>query len=115
MLKTAVIAFTVGLVALGCTAEEGNETSEAEDERKGFHCLSPWDGNHDGLEALIRRQLNDPGSMETVETRISPVVDGRHRISLEFTAKNSFGGRIRHVAHGSVSNETCEAQLISIN
>ena len=39
----------------------------SEDERKGFHCLSPWDGNHDGLEGLIRDELNDPGSMETYE------------------------------------------------
>ena len=47
-------------------------TEEAEERRKGFHCLSEWDGNHDDLEALIRERLNDPGSMETIETRIAP-------------------------------------------
>ncbi len=28
-------------------------------------CVSAWDGNHEGFEALIRGVLNDPGSMET--------------------------------------------------
>lgn len=84
----------------------------AEDRRKGFHCLSAWDGNHDGLEALIRDQLNDPGSMETIETRISPVdARGDHAILLEFTAKNAFGGRVRSIAAGVVDNSTCEATL----
>ena len=27
-------------------------------------CLSPWDGNHNGFERLVRQHLNDPGSME---------------------------------------------------
>ena len=84
----------------------------AEDRRNGFHCLSAWDGNHDGLEALIRDQLNDPGSMETIETRISPVdARGDHAILLEFTAKNAFGGRVRSIAAGVVDNSTCEATL----
>ena len=85
------------------------------DQRKGFHCLSAWDGNHEGMEALIRDQLNDPGSMETVETRIAPVLGGKHLVQLECTAKNAFGGRVRHVAHGYVDNATCEAELTNIN
>lgn len=85
-----------------------------EDQRQGFHCLSAWDGNHDGLEALIRGQLNDPGSMDTISTLIGPVKDGRHVIRLEFTAKNAFGGRVRHTAAGYVDNKTCEATLVDI-
>ena len=88
---------------------------ERENERKGFHCLSEWDGNHEGLEALIRDNLNDPGSMDTLETRITPVnEDGLHGVSLEFTAKNAFGGNVRHEATGFVDNDTCEATLLSI-
>lgn len=84
----------------------------AEERQKGFHCLSAWDGNHDGLEALIRNRLNDPGSMETIETVITPVdARGDHAIVLEFTAKNAFGGRVRHMAFGIVDNSTCEATL----
>ena len=89
--------------------------AEAEERRKGFHCLSPWDGNHDGLEALIRDNLNDPGSMDTVETRITPVdEDGNHTVALEFTALNAFGGRVRLTGYGMVENESCEATLIGI-
>ena len=89
--------------------------AEAAERRKGFHCLSPWDGNHDGLEALIRDNLNDPGSMDTVVTRITPVdEDGYHTVALEFTAENAFGGRVRLTGYGLVNNETCEATLIGI-
>lgn len=89
--------------------------AEAEERRKGFHCLSPWDGNHDGLEALIRDNLNDPGSMDTIRTRITPVgEDGHHTVALEFTALNALGGRVRLTAYGQVNNESCEATLIGI-
>lgn len=89
--------------------------AEAEERRKGFHCLSPWDGNHDGLEALIRDNLNDPGSMDTIQTRITPVdEDGHHTVALEFTALNALGGRVRLTAYGQVNNESCEATLTGI-
>ena len=93
LLLLVVFASLFVLAALACestdqprsTAKPNAEQTaaaaaeEAEDRRKGFHCLSPWDGNHDGLEALIRDELNDPGSMETIETRITPVdEDGNH-------------------------------------
>ena len=41
------------------------DAEEAEDRRKGLHCLSDWDGDHEGLERLVRQELNDPDSMET--------------------------------------------------
>ena len=47
-------------------------------------------------------------------TLIGPVKDGRHVIRLEFTAKNAFGGRVRHTAAGYVDNKTCEATLVDI-
>ena len=98
-------------------AEErrAENAEKAEERRKGFHCLSEWDGNHDGLEALIRERLNDPGSMETIKTRIAPAdAQGDHRIQLEFTAENAFGGRVRSIAYGWVSQATCEATLVLI-
>lgn len=96
------------------TSSAARDTS-AEDRRKGFHCLDPWDGNHNGLEALIRDRLNDPGSMETIVTRIAPAdAQGDHRIQLEFTAKNAYGGRVRHMAHGWVDQATCNATLTLI-
>ena len=53
--------------------------------------------------------------METIETRIAPAdAQGDHRIQLDFTAKNAFGGRGRSIAYGWVSQATCEATLVLI-
>jgi hypothetical protein len=93
-------------------SSSSSSAASAEDRRKGFHCLDQWDGNHNGMEALIRDELNDPGSMETIETGITPVdADGQHTVRLEFTAKNAFGGRVRHTAYGWVDQATCAATL----
>ena len=89
--------------------------AEAENERKGFHCLSSWDGDHNGLERLVRARLNDPDSMDTLGTYIAPVNDaGKHPVRMEFTATNAFGGRVRNNAIGLIDNRTCEATLLSI-
>lgn len=89
---------------------DAEKAIEAEEKRKGFHCMSPWDGNHDGLEDLVRARLKDPDSMETIGTRITPVdANGNHRVILEYRARNSFGGMVVEQALGSVDNETCEA------
>ena len=85
-----------------------------EDERKGFHCLSPWDGNHSGMEALIREKMNDPDSMKTRTTSIAPVQGGIHAIKVDFTGKNALGGTVRHTANGFIDHDTCEATLWSI-
>ena len=116
-----IIAIVAIIVACAVSISGSSESSDssgsedAEDKRKGFHCLSPWDGNHNGLEALIRAELKDPNSMETIETRITPVdANGSHRVILEYRARNSFGGMAQGVALGSVDNDTCRAVLLSI-
>jgi hypothetical protein len=43
----------------------------------------------------IKLGLNDPGSMEVLSTEPIKMDDGTYRISLEFTAKNAMGGRVR--------------------
>ena len=93
------------------TAKAEEKATKAAELRQGFHCLSDWDGNHDGLEALTRARLNDPGSMETYSTVISQAVNGRHRIKMEFGARNAFGGMVRHTVIGWADHETCEATL----
>ena len=96
--------------------EATKAAEEAEDRRKGFHCLSKWDGNHEGLEALVRDQLNDPGSKETYSTKIAPVNNlGKHGIIMDFGARNAFGGMVRSTAMGWINSETCEAELTSIS
>ena len=91
------------------------EAQQEADRHQGFHCLSAWDGNHAGLERLVRDQLNDPGSMDTHTTRISPAdATGDHFIIIDFSAKNAFGGRVRYEARGFVDSETCKARLVTI-
>ncbi len=127
----------IAALSIGATAEECEDTSssrssrpttsptkppqlsteEREEKRKGFHCLSKWDGNHDGLEALVRMQMNDPGSMKTYVTRITPVSEfqqGNHYVEMDFGGKNAFGGMVRHTAHAWVDPDTCEATLLRI-
>ena len=103
----------VAAIASGALAACDSGPSE-EDREQGFHCLDPWDGNQIGLEDLVRPLLNDPGSMETHETRIGKVgasVTGKHRIIMDFGARNAFGGMVRNTAYGWVDHETCEAEL----
>ena len=74
-----IIAVTIGMVTLmSCggsgDVSDGPSVKELEEKGKGFHYLDPWDGNHNGVEAIIRDRLNDPGSMETIETRIAPLM-----------------------------------------
>ena len=96
-------------------AVQATEAKDAEEQAKGFHCLSAWDGNHDGFEKAVKDNLNDPNSMETLSTKIAPVnTDGYHAIFMEFTAKNALGGRVRSTATGAIESATCEATLISI-
>ena len=63
----------------------------------------------------MRDHLNDPGSMDTYETRITPNRNGKHVIRMEFGAKNAFGAMIRHTAIGEVDNATCDAVLVDVS
>ena len=110
----AGVAVIVACSVYVTSDSEPSDAEKAEEKRKGFHCLSPWDGNHDGLEALIKTQLKDPDSMETIETRMTPVnANGNHRIVLKYRARNSFGGMVESQATGSVDNDTCKATLLT--
>ena len=91
------------------------QAQDAEERRAGFHCLDKWDGNHLGLEDLVRLRLKDPGSMETFDTRIAPVgEDGQHSIIMDFGARNPLGGMVRYTALGRVHPTTCKATLIDL-
>lgn len=112
------LLLTLGMMTVlvaACGLSEEEEAERAQERENGFHCLSAWDGNHNGLEELVRDVLSDPGSLETVKTSITPVQeDGTHIIFMDFTAKNAFGGRVRNTAMGTVDNETCEAVLTTV-
>ncbi len=77
-------------------------------------CFSPWDGNLDALEDLVRPLLHDEGSMETHETRwsVEPDANGYHTVLMEYSAKNTAGGREKVVALGLVHGVTCVTLLV---
>ena len=119
---SAILGGGAGDDAAPATAPDATPTpdakaaEEAEDKRKGLHCLSDWDGDHEGLERLVQQELNDPDSMKTLSTLITPVQpdSGQHVILMEFTAKNVFGGVERYQAVGLVEPGTCQATLVGI-
>ncbi|MCY4085335.1 MAG: hypothetical protein OXG37_00210 [Actinomycetia bacterium] len=126
-----ILAIIIGVVVTTCggpseaeQAEERREDAaerakEREEQWKGFHCLSDWDGNHDGFEAIVRGRLNDLDSMKTRQTEITPVqgpgsYEGLHVIRMEFTARNALGGVVRSRAVGTVRPDNCKATLLRI-
>ena len=87
---------------------------DAENKRKGFHCLSPWDGSEPDVVEAVKRTLRDPGSFEHVKTTITPVnAKGFHYLIMIYRARNGFGGMnigrvIAHVTPG------CSVRIISM-
>lgn len=74
-----------------------------------------WDGNHDGLEALICDRLNDSGSMETHGTYYNlddGIGDGQITIRLNYSAANAFGGMVRTDAWANM-NLDCEIVVVT--
>jgi hypothetical protein len=84
-----------------------------EDQRRGFHCLSGWDGSNTSLVQRVKVQLREPDSFEHIETRITPEVNGKHKVVMEYRARNGFGGMNVTTAIGTVDHQTCTATLIS--
>ena len=41
-------------------AREAEAQAEAEDRRKGFHCLSQWDGAHTEFKRFVKSQMRNP-------------------------------------------------------
>ena len=97
-------------------AVQAKEAEEAEKRKSGLHCLSPFDGNHGGLEELVKDNLTDPGSLEVIETTVSAANEnGKNGLFMDFTAKNALGGRVRYMARAVMDNESCEATLVTID
>jgi len=105
------------IIAVGvwaCTPDEmtpeerAAQQAEAQEERrKGFHCLSKWDGSHREFKQAVTKNLRDPDSFEHIETRVTPVKDGKHRIIMEYRARNGFGGMVVGQATGAYANSDC--------
>lgn len=92
------------------------EQQEREDERRrGFHCLSAWDGSHRDFRHAVRDRMREPDSFEHIETRVAPVdEDGMHTIIMQYRARNGFGGMNVGTALGQYRNSDCSFTILSI-
>jgi len=89
---------------------------KAEAKRKGFHCLSSWDGSHSQFKASVKKMMRDPKSFEHVETRVTPIDEkGQHGLVMTYRARNGFGGMNSGIAIGNFSNSTCAATVVSVD
>lgn len=89
-------------------AQAAKAAEEADERRKGFHCLSGWDGSQRALVEWTKDNLNDPGSFEHDETRITPVdADGNHTVIMDYRAKNGFGGVVRGAIMAKINSSNC--------
>lgn len=96
-------------------AEQQREEAEAfEKNRKGFHCLSGWDGSQRHVVNAVKEALNDPGSFDHISTVVAPVNNNRHTFKMEYRAKNGFGALIKGTATGTYGNKDCaDVNIIS--
>lgn len=92
---------------------EQQARAELENRRKGFHCLSPWDGSHSGVKDYVENRLRDPDSFEYVETRITPARNGKHTLFMTYRARNGFGGMNVENVVAEIDNSTCGATILA--
>lgn len=95
---------------------EEKAKAELENRRKGFHCLSSWDGSHRAVKNYVEDEMRDPDSFEHIETRITAVNEkGKHTLIMKYRARNGFGGMTVGVATATVENAGCGATVVSLN
>ena len=94
---------------------EREVTEEAENRRKGFHCLSSFNGTHRGVANLVKERLRDPDSFEHVETRIAPIDEnGEHILMMQYRGANGFGGINVETALATIKNSDCSATVTAL-
>lgn len=95
------------------TAEKA--AAVAEKKRKGFHCLSGWDGSHRGVKKYVEKRMRDPDSFEHIETRIAPVSErGDHTLIMKYRSRNGFGGMTVGMATAKIQNDDCSASILTV-
>lgn len=91
------------------------QAAAEEERRKGFHCLSGWDGAHPEFKRLVKEQLRDPDSFEEVETRITSVnSSGYHNIFMTYRARNGYGGYNVEQATGVFRSSDCAIRVTAL-
>ena len=94
---------------------DANAAEEEEKKRKGFHCLSSWNGSHRMVQTYVEKRMREPDSFEHIGTWISPVNEtGKHTLTMRYRARNGFGGMSDGVAIATINNADCSAAVVSI-
>lgn len=90
--------------------------NDKENKRKGFHCLTSWNGSHAAVKKYVEDNMRDPDSFEHIETKITPENDkGTHTLFMKYRAKNGFGGMNVSSAIATIDNASCNATIISVD
>ncbi|GAB5488972.1 MAG: hypothetical protein Pars2KO_25420 [Parasphingorhabdus sp.] len=118
-----LVALVGGVVGIGYwafvpTAEDkaAKAAELALQKEKGFHCLSQWDGSHDGVKTRTIAVLRDPDSFEHIETRItSRKTHGQHGIIMKYRARNGFGGMDAGEALANISSIDCSIVTFNLS
>ena len=118
-----IIGFLIyGINSCGRVKEKSPEqikleaAATAKDRFKGFHCLSQFDGSNTSLVGAVKRGLREPSSFEHIDTSISPAdSEGLHHTTMEYRARNGFGGMTVGIASGEVDKDTCTASRIKVD
>lgn len=88
-------------------AEQAKQGEEAR-EKARFKCLSPWDGSMSAFIDEVKETLRDPSSFDHVKTFASTVnLDGSQYITMQFRARNGFGGLNIGIAKATIRNDNC--------
>lgn len=78
-------------------------------------CLRNYRGGfHTMLNRQILARLNDPESYEHIQTRVMLTEREGYVVSVQFTARNAFGGRVRNMAVARLDIDECSATLVGI-
>ncbi len=95
--------------------KRAEELMEAANRRKGFHCLSAWDGSHRGVKQYVENNMRDPDSFEHIETSITPVDQaGKHTLLMKYRARNGFGGMNVAIAVATIRSSDCAVTITSL-
>ena len=101
--------------AAAAERERQERQAELEDRRKGFHCLSAWDGSHPDFKRAVKEMMRNPSSFEHIETRIAPVDDeGNHSLMMTYRAENGFGGMNTGQAFATIRQSDCSYSIVSV-
>jgi len=92
--------------------ERRKRAEEIEERKKGFHCLSGWDGSHGAIKSYVIENMADPDSFEHISTKIGPVnLSGKHYLTMTYRGKNMFGGMVVNDISATIENSDCSASI----